>query len=113
VSARPVKRATIYVSVGEKTGVYNSFAAVPSVLRKRIFGARTPFSTATLIIADRLGRKELLRLARGESSLLRLRALPASAPEQPPKSLSYLRIIAALCAGVTGALMVWLALSFR
>jgi len=60
-----VKSSTIFISVGEKTRVFRSFEEVPPRLRKKLEQSTNGINSATILIADRRGREEIVRAIRG------------------------------------------------
>ena len=118
-----IKTSTIFIAKGGKTQVYRSVHDVPARLRKELEESTNGFNSATILIADRRGRQEILRALNGLPSGLRSRlastltpAPPASAPS-PSRSTrvsAFLRRNWAeiLLPGAVG-LAVWLAFHFR
>ena len=64
-----LKSSTIFISVGDKTRVYRSVEDVPPPLRKKLEQSTNGIHSATILIADRRGREEILRAIRGGSNL--------------------------------------------
>ena len=60
-----VKSSTIFISTGKRTKIYRSVADVPPVLRKRLEQSTSGINSATILIADRNGREELVRSIQG------------------------------------------------
>src|SRR4051812_18195107 len=60
-----VKSSTIFISIGKRTKIYRSVADVPPVLRKRLEQSTSGINSATILIADRGGREELIRSIQG------------------------------------------------
>ena len=60
-----VKSSTIFISTGKRTKIYRSVADVPPVLRKRLEESTSGINSATILIADRNGREELVRSIQG------------------------------------------------
>jgi hypothetical protein len=85
-----LKSSTIFISVGDKTEVYRSVADVPAPLRKKLEQSTNSINSATILIADRKGKEEIVRAIRGLPSNLRSRisstvreeAMPRSEPER-------------------------------
>jgi hypothetical protein len=59
------KTSIVFVGTAEATRVYRSAAEVPSPLRKRLEQTTTGANSATILIADRRGREELVRALQG------------------------------------------------
>ena len=66
-----LKSSTIFISVGNKTEVYRSVADVPPPLRKKLEQSTNSINSATILIADRKGKEEIVRAIRGLPSNLR------------------------------------------
>src|SRR5579872_7123586 len=66
-----VKSSTIFISVGDKTAVYRSVEEVPPSLRKKLEQSTNGINSATILIADRKGKEEIVRTIRGLPSNLR------------------------------------------
>ena len=66
-----LKSSTIFISVGSKTEVYRSVADVPPPLRKKLEQSTNGINSATILIADRKGKEEIVRAIRGLPSSLR------------------------------------------
>ena len=117
-----VKTSTIFIAKGDRTRVYRSVAEIPERLRKELEESTNGFNSATILIADRRGRKEILRALQGLPSSLRTRLAASMAPPegdaQPPKPLRPLaRFVRRnwpelLLPGAVG-LLLWAALNWR
>jgi hypothetical protein len=120
-----VKTSTIFIAKGGKTQVYRSVSEVPPRLRKELEESTNSFNSATILIADRRGREEILRALNGLPSGLRTRLASslASKPIPTPSfstlaaknhTLAFLRRNWAeiLLPGAVG-LIVWLAFNYR
>jgi hypothetical protein len=68
-----LKSSTIFISVGNKTEVYRSVDDVPPRLRKKLEQSTNGINSATILIADRKGKEEIVRAIRGLPSSLRSR----------------------------------------
>src|ERR1700749_2774832 len=68
-----LKSSTIFISVGNKTEVYRSVEDVPPSLRKKLEQSTNGINSATILIADRKGKEEIVRAIRGLPSNLRSR----------------------------------------
>lgn len=81
-----VKSSTIFISVGSKTQVFRSVDDVPPSLRKRLEQSTNGINSATILIADRRGREEIVRAIRGLPSNVRSRLSSTLRNEAEPKS---------------------------
>ena len=80
-----LKSSTIFISVGNRTEVYRSVAEVPPSLRKQLEQSTNGINSATILIADRKGKEEIVRAIRGLPSNLRSK-LSTSLREEPPQA---------------------------
>ena len=122
-----VKTSTIFIAKGGRTQVYRSVKEVPAKLRKQLEDSTNSFNSATILIADRRGREEIVRALNGLPSSLRSRLAssligrPETAVEAPPKPewkalpvIHFLRRnwLEILLPGAVG-LIIWAAFNFR
>jgi hypothetical protein len=118
-----VKTSTIFIAKGSKTRVYHSVQDVPPHLRKELEDSTNGFNSATILIADRRGRQEILRALNGFSSRLRSRLASSLSPNPPtsepppPVSVRVFRYVRRnwaeiLLPGAVGVI-VWLAFHLR
>ena len=82
-----LKSSTIFISIGNKTEVYRSVDDVPPPLRKQLEQSTNGIHSATILIADRKGKEEIVRAVRGLPSALRSR-VSASLGEEPAQGRS-------------------------
>src|SRR5579862_5186158 len=71
-----VKSSTILISAGETRSVYRSVDEVPAGLKRQLLRSTNGSNSATIVIADRQGRKEIAKA---------IRNIPAPEPAEPPK----------------------------
>jgi hypothetical protein len=118
-----VKTSTIFIAKGERTRVYRSVQEVPERLRKELEQSTNGFNSATILIADRRGRQEILRALKGMPSGLRTRLSSSLSPQTatPPTPRKAVRPLARflrhnwpeiLLPGAVG-LLLWVALNWR
>jgi len=77
-----LKTSTIFISVGSRTRVYRSVDDVPPKLRRRLTESTNGINSATILIADRSGREELMKAVQGRPSQLGSRNVPEQQPER-------------------------------
>jgi hypothetical protein len=118
-----LKTSTIFIAKGRKTRVYRSVSEVPKRLRQELEESTNGFNSATILIADRRGREEIVRALHGLPSALRSRLAP-SLKKEPAPAVAPLRTARPLVRflrqnwiqialpGAVG-LAVWAALSWR
>jgi hypothetical protein len=70
-----LKTSTIFVSVGRHTHVYKSVGDMPASLRMRLEKTTGGANSATIVIADRRGKEELVRAIQGQPSSIPLRLM--------------------------------------
>jgi hypothetical protein len=119
-----VKTSTIFIAKGGRTQVYRSVEEVPQRLRKELEASTNSFNSATILIADRRGREEILRALNGLPSSLRSRLASSLAPrstespQKPPIApasvLRFLRRnwVEIMLPGAVG-FIIWLAFNYR
>lgn len=79
-----VKTSTIFIAKGGRTRVFRSVDDVPPRLRKELEESTNSFNSATILIADRRGREEIVRALNGMPSSLRTRLASSLGPKRPP-----------------------------
>jgi hypothetical protein len=114
-----VKSSTIFISVGDKTQVFRSVDEVPPGLRKKLEQSTNGMNSATILIADRRGREEIVRAIRGLPSGVRSR-FAASLHKDSDMGKRLPRHLRAICRNwaeilLPGAigLLVWLLFSMK
>ncbi|MCW5976451.1 MAG: hypothetical protein KIT09_00160 [Bryobacteraceae bacterium] len=55
------KCSTILIAIGDETRVFHSVEEIPSELREKLLESTRGMNSATILIADRGGREEILR----------------------------------------------------
>ncbi len=89
------KSSTIFVATDEGTSVYRSIKDIPGPLRRKLQDSMQGMHSATILIADKRGREELIRALQGRPSSVQCRLAevhrahqekPQAAAEQQSKS---------------------------
>jgi hypothetical protein len=73
VQTGTLKTSTIFVAVGDRTQIFRSVNDIPLSLREALIRSTTGSSSATILIADRNGKDELVRAIQGLPSSIPLR----------------------------------------
>ena len=106
-----VKTSTILISAGGTRKVYRSVEDVPGPMRKRLLRSTNGLNSATIVIADRQGRKEIAKAIRSLPAAVTAESKTARAAAQGLQvarlSPTVLRS-AALILLVIAATVVWL-----
>ena len=76
-----VKTSTIFIAKSGRTRIFHSMDEVPPPLRKELEESTNSFNSATILIADRRGRAEIIRALNGLPSSLRSRLASSLAPQ--------------------------------
>ena len=69
------KSSTIFISAEGETKVYRSVEEVPAKMRRRLAESTQGVNAATILIADKRGREELVRALQGRPSDLQCRVV--------------------------------------
>src|SRR4051795_9814903 len=84
------KRSTIFIAAGKGIQVFHSVSEVPAPLRRKLQETTRSTNSATILIADRHGREELVRALQGEPSSVHcrlaetIRAKQSRPPQETP-----------------------------
>ncbi len=120
-----VKTSTIFIAKSGGTRVYRSVAEIPDRLRKELEESTNSFNSATILIADRRGREEIVKALNGLPSSLRSRLANSLTPrpdaeaevEAESKVAPVLRFLRRnwleITLPATVAVIVWAAFNFR
>jgi hypothetical protein len=73
METRTLKTSTIFVAAGEHTQVYRTVDEMPAELRQKLEKTTASSNSATILIADRRGKEELVRAIQGLPSSIPLR----------------------------------------
>lgn len=79
------RTSTIFVATSEKTSVYHSVDDVPPALRRKLLECTRGINSATILIADKQGREELVRALQGRPSDVQCRLVENIRARQPEK----------------------------
>src|SRR5436305_7508907 len=81
------RTSTIFIATASATHVYRSMADVPPPLRRKLQSSTTGMNSATILIADKRGREELVRALQGQPSDVwsLLTGTRSRQVEEPPK----------------------------
>lgn len=109
------KSSTIFISVGDRTAVYRSLSEVPPKLRKKLQETTNGINAATILIADRNGRDEIVRAIQGMPNGMRSRVASSLLRSPKPKARRGLDPRVALEALLVAAvgLLIYLAFTYR
>jgi hypothetical protein len=83
------RSSTIFIATGRETRVYRSVEDVPPELRQKLVSCTRGINSATILIADKHGREELVRTLQGRPSEVECRLLEnlrSSEPEPEPNA---------------------------
>jgi hypothetical protein len=111
------RSSTIFIATGHETRVYRSVEDVPPELRQKLVSCTRGINSATILIADKHGREELVRSLQGRPSEVECRLVenirsrqtePEAAPVQETKSrLQSIRTILELLLPVAVGASLW------
>ena len=68
MSTQTIRQSTILIAAGERTRVYSSLEQVPAALKRQLIDSTSGSNSATILLADRAGREEIVRALRGMPS---------------------------------------------
>jgi hypothetical protein len=77
------RSATIFIASTEGTQVFRSVDEVPAELRRKLIETTSGVNSATILIADKRGREELVRALQGGQSDIRCRLVDTLRSKQP------------------------------
>jgi hypothetical protein len=77
------RTSTIFVATSDKTRVYHSVEDVPLALRRKLLECTRGINSATILIADKQGREELVRALQGRPSEVQCRLVENIRARQP------------------------------
>ncbi|HWU40574.1 MAG TPA: hypothetical protein VN203_23255 [Candidatus Acidoferrum sp.] len=105
-----IKTSTIFISVGPKMSIYRSVDDVPPRLRRKLHESTTGINAATILIADRKGREEIVKALQGLPSGLRPRT--SRMGRKSARKMDWKTWAEILLPGLVG-LLIWLAFNYR
>lgn len=82
------RTSTIFIATSERTQVYRSVEDVPLVLRQKLLECTRGLNSATILIADKQGREELVRALQGRPSEVQCRLVENIRARQPENTIS-------------------------
>lgn len=110
------KSSTVFIATGESTLVYRSVRDVPPSLRRRLEESTGGANSATILIADKRGKEELVRALRGLPSDVQSRLAntihaqrrtqPTAAPK--PEARSRWKLVAEILIPAGVGVTIWL-----
>ncbi len=86
------KSSTIFIATGEETRVYRSVDDVPPELRRKLTECTHGMNSATILIADKRGREELVRALQGRPSEVHCRLVENIRSRQQPEPATVLPV---------------------
>ena len=82
-----VKTSTIFIAKGSGTQIFHSVRDVPPKLRRQLEQSLNSFNSATILIADRRGKEEIVKALHGLPASLRGRLASSLETKQPARAL--------------------------
>jgi hypothetical protein len=79
------RTSTIFIATSDDTRVYRSVEDVPLPLRQKLLECTRGMNSATILIADKQGREELVRALQGRPSEVQCRLVENIRGRQPEK----------------------------
>jgi hypothetical protein len=115
------RTSTIFIATEKKTRVYRSVEEVPLLLRRKLLECTRGMNSATILIADKQGREELVRALQGRPSEvqcrlvdnMRSRQSEAATAARMPAMLGSLRVWLELLLPVAAGATLWLFFQIR
>ncbi len=80
MSTQTIRQSTILIASGERTSVYSSLEQVPAALKEKLLHSTSGANSATILLADRAGREEIVRALRGMPSHVQARLTSPKLP---------------------------------
>ena len=80
MSTQTIRQSTILIAAGKRTRVYSSLEQVPAALKRQLIDSTSGLNSATILLADRAGREEIVRALRGMPSHVQARLVSPKLP---------------------------------
>ena len=80
MSTQTIRQSTILIAAGKFTRVYASLEQVPAGLKRQLIHSTSGANSATILLADRAGREEIVRALRGMPSHVQARLVSPKLP---------------------------------
>ena len=80
MSTQTIRQSTILIAAGKFTRVYASLEQVPAGLKRQLIRSTSGANSATILLADRAGREEIVRALRGMPSNVQSRLVSPKLP---------------------------------
>jgi hypothetical protein len=80
------RTSTIFIATSDDTRVYRSVEDVPPPLRQKLLECTRGMNSATILIADKQGREELVRALQGRPTEVQCRLAENIRGQEPGKS---------------------------
>lgn len=80
MSTHTIRQSTILIAAGKRTNVYSSLDQVPTRLKRQLLHSTSGSNSATILLADRAGREEIVRALRGMPSHVQARLTSPKLP---------------------------------
>ena len=82
------RTSTIFIATNDNTRVYRSVEDVPLPLRQKLLECTRGMNSATILIADKQGREELVRALQGRPTEVQCRLVENFRSQQPEKRVN-------------------------
>ncbi len=86
MSSLTARSSTIFISTDAGTNVYRSVEEVPADLRRKLVQSTQSMNSATILIADKRGREELVRALQGRRNGIQCRLVNTIRSRQHPEA---------------------------
>ncbi len=80
MSTQTIRQSTILISAGKRISVYSSLDQIPPALKHQLMASTSGANSATILLADRAGREEIVRALRGMPSHIQARLTSPKLP---------------------------------